>query len=95
MDFYLLVFQKLEYFEYFFTSYHRFLKGNTQITFRIELPEVISITLHKALIQDLTKEKNPIYSRWHKYPHHNIWVRNTLSGTSVKDLDFSSLYVKH
>lgn len=51
--------------------------------------------MHKALIQDLIKEKNPLYSRWYKYPGHNIGVRNTLSGTLVKDLDFSSLYVKY
>ena len=37
-----------------FISYHMFLKGNPRILFTIELPEVISVGLHKALTQDLT-----------------------------------------
>lgn len=36
-----------------YISCHKFLKGDPQIVFTIELPEVISVGLHKALTQDL------------------------------------------
>lgn len=45
-----------------FYSYHKFIKGIPQILFTIELPEVISVGLHKVLTEDLTQNKNLPYS---------------------------------